>query len=632
LPQSLLEAPLEEQRIALTHEVEHVRGQDPMLLLVGLILTALAPWNPILWWQLKRLRFAIEIDCDTRVLKSGVAACLYAEVLLNAARHRTLTPIAVVAAGSGNTLERRIRAFMTEPADRRRWRSAVGLLVALAIVGVAACVQPPGLAPHELRKRPSQDMRPAALSATALARAHFPQIFNRHFEGTAVVAVLLNRDGSLKSIDLHRFAAGTPPSDFDLAEENARFMVDALDDIMDRGGEFGSWTLGPWLKSSNPGRVFVVYEVLKWPYDPMRTRQKVQAALAAYDPSLLSASSDSHPSATIRVTVFMKDDGTVDRESKREIPFGTPMSEDAIDRFAALGVKKEQLGRTGFTVGLGPHANSVVQIDYAWPRRADEPLNIADSAIAWREVYAKYPEQQDTADDAAIFARYFPDIADKGRAAVDVTVLGRREVLMPWILFGRDGRVWDSGRWPTNSDQFRLGAGLEQELAIKYPGAQVSSQGSACRFNRVPIACLWVTADSPTQALKDVELSKRQDVLLTGAILEPAFMPKGFPKVAILDFAAGIDLGTTQIVGLRTGRPALFKASATPVNSNEIELRISVPSYGVNLSREPADWLQTQTLKVTYGRPAILTLSDAESNVPAHKVELILRAQRLRGT
>jgi len=123
LPQSLLEAPLEEQRIALTHEVEHVRGRDPMLLLVGLILTALAPWNPILWWQLKRLRFAIEVDCDARVLKSGVAACLYAEVLLNAARHRTLTPIAVVAAGSGNTLERRIRAFMT-PTSTSQSRNA----------------------------------------------------------------------------------------------------------------------------------------------------------------------------------------------------------------------------------------------------------------------------------------------------------------------------------------------------------------------------------------------------------------------------------------------------------------------------------------------------------------------------
>ena len=31
----------------------------------------LMPWNLPLWWQWRRLRFAIEVDCDARVLASG---------------------------------------------------------------------------------------------------------------------------------------------------------------------------------------------------------------------------------------------------------------------------------------------------------------------------------------------------------------------------------------------------------------------------------------------------------------------------------------------------------------------------------------------------------------------------------
>ena len=57
--------------IALRHEREHVAARDHALLAVALLLMALAPWNPALWWQLRRLRFAIEIDCDARVTRRG---------------------------------------------------------------------------------------------------------------------------------------------------------------------------------------------------------------------------------------------------------------------------------------------------------------------------------------------------------------------------------------------------------------------------------------------------------------------------------------------------------------------------------------------------------------------------------
>jgi bla regulator protein blaR1 len=49
--------------LLLEHEREHVRAGDARLLAGGLLALALMPWNPALWWQLRRLRLAVEVDC-----------------------------------------------------------------------------------------------------------------------------------------------------------------------------------------------------------------------------------------------------------------------------------------------------------------------------------------------------------------------------------------------------------------------------------------------------------------------------------------------------------------------------------------------------------------------------------------
>ena len=67
MPQWVIDGPEAEQALVLAHEHEHIVAQDPGLLLLGLLLVAIAPWNLPLWWQLRRLRFAIEVDCDARV-------------------------------------------------------------------------------------------------------------------------------------------------------------------------------------------------------------------------------------------------------------------------------------------------------------------------------------------------------------------------------------------------------------------------------------------------------------------------------------------------------------------------------------------------------------------------------------
>ena len=52
----------------MAHERSHLDAGDPRLIALAVTLLVLMPWNPLLWWQFRRLRRAIEVDCDTRVL------------------------------------------------------------------------------------------------------------------------------------------------------------------------------------------------------------------------------------------------------------------------------------------------------------------------------------------------------------------------------------------------------------------------------------------------------------------------------------------------------------------------------------------------------------------------------------
>ena len=76
---SLIDA--QQQAPLLAHEQCRLAARDPQLLALAHALIVLMPWNLPLWWQLHRLRFAIEVDCDARMLAHGHAVRDYAIVL-----------------------------------------------------------------------------------------------------------------------------------------------------------------------------------------------------------------------------------------------------------------------------------------------------------------------------------------------------------------------------------------------------------------------------------------------------------------------------------------------------------------------------------------------------------------------
>lgn len=99
VPQWLCVSPPSMRAYVLRHALEHIAARDPLLLMGAFVATALLPWNILLWWQLRRLRLAIDIDCNARVLRTSVDVNAYNEMLREVSRRGRRMPLGVVALG-----------------------------------------------------------------------------------------------------------------------------------------------------------------------------------------------------------------------------------------------------------------------------------------------------------------------------------------------------------------------------------------------------------------------------------------------------------------------------------------------------------------------------------------------------
>jgi beta-lactamase regulating signal transducer with metallopeptidase domain len=124
-----------------------VRARDTALLLAGVIVVALVPWCLPLWWQLHRLRDAIETDCDARVLEAadpGEYASALLAVAGSGASRRPPLPVTALGPRRGE-LERRIRLITAGSRGRSRARGLVLVAGAMAAVAGAALLPVPDL-------------------------------------------------------------------------------------------------------------------------------------------------------------------------------------------------------------------------------------------------------------------------------------------------------------------------------------------------------------------------------------------------------------------------------------------------------------------------------------------------------
>ncbi|MCG6987520.1 MAG: TonB-dependent receptor plug domain-containing protein [Gemmatimonadetes bacterium] len=157
-------------RLVILHEEEHRRAGDVPVLLAAALAVVAAPWNAALWWQLRRLRAAMELDCDARVLRRGASPAAYGALLLELGAHLPGLPLSAlpVAALSNHPslLERRLRMIVR--GAKRHGRTKVLAAAGLAgLLMVFACEAP---APTALKSE-STDGAAGAVAAQAQTSA-----------------------------------------------------------------------------------------------------------------------------------------------------------------------------------------------------------------------------------------------------------------------------------------------------------------------------------------------------------------------------------------------------------------------------------------------------------------------------
>ncbi len=150
-----LDAPL--RALVLRHEREHCRTGDPRQMWIAAFATALMPWNAGLWWITRRLRLALELDCDARTLRPGGDPLLYAKLLLFMTQQHPVPAsrlrLASSLIGSRSHLGRRIRAMQRPFASSPRVRFAFGAVAALAVIGACGTHIPGNLLTANIDER-----------------------------------------------------------------------------------------------------------------------------------------------------------------------------------------------------------------------------------------------------------------------------------------------------------------------------------------------------------------------------------------------------------------------------------------------------------------------------------------------
>jgi hypothetical protein len=137
--------------LVVRHEREHVASRDPLLMLAMLVAVVLVPWHLPLWWSWRRLRLAVEVDCDARVLRAFPDVRRYAQLLLLTGQRAPATPwasqpvVTVVAPlrPHASQLGRRITAMTAPRTSRSPLRTTLLAAGAIATVALALALPLP---------------------------------------------------------------------------------------------------------------------------------------------------------------------------------------------------------------------------------------------------------------------------------------------------------------------------------------------------------------------------------------------------------------------------------------------------------------------------------------------------------
>ena len=143
VPRWVLAMPRPQRQYVLRHEEEHRRAHDAQLLFVASLTIILMPWNLAMWWQLRRLCLAVEMDCDNRVVNRLGDAPAYGELLLKIAQASSRGPrLQPALLGGIGTLEHRLTALLAPTPLRQVQRFLLPVAVLALLIIVLAMPHP----------------------------------------------------------------------------------------------------------------------------------------------------------------------------------------------------------------------------------------------------------------------------------------------------------------------------------------------------------------------------------------------------------------------------------------------------------------------------------------------------------
>jgi len=142
VPQWIFDLASEHRRFIIAHEREHIRAADPGLLFIGALAIVAMPWNAALWYVVRRLQMATEIDCDQRVLKLIPEPVAYAHLLLDVGERALNSAIPIAALTERPSLLQTRIETMTATQPRSPWMKSALAASAAGIVFFVACQTP----------------------------------------------------------------------------------------------------------------------------------------------------------------------------------------------------------------------------------------------------------------------------------------------------------------------------------------------------------------------------------------------------------------------------------------------------------------------------------------------------------
>lgn len=219
----------EQRALVLAHECTHLARRDPLWSVLAEILAALLWFHPLAWLALPRFRLDQELACDERILRRNAHdAGNYARTLL-ASTGMDAASVLIPWLAEPQLKERLMMIRRDRTTSARRFAGYLG--AALFIGGICLAAQAAPLA-TEPKPEATQDLQANALMAPRYPKA---SILNRE-QGTVVLKVLVNPDGSVKTVDYDPKASTTTSTNLIAAASDAAMQ----------------WRFNPAMKGGQP--------------------------------------------------------------------------------------------------------------------------------------------------------------------------------------------------------------------------------------------------------------------------------------------------------------------------------------------------------------------------------------------